>query len=181
MAEKWLKFHTVEYPQSKISIRLPRSVVGGYHFWFGCCLVDLNLTEITMETSGSLFPFLIWQRHYVFKNTRGCLLASEYSKTISLIQCSKYKQSLQNYQRSSFGQIWFWKTLKFWFWSTLKWQKLEIYYFFNIDGSGSNFFGFGLKFGLSIRVRVHRVSLTKQFSGFFGFGFIAKINFRVRV
>ena len=121
----------MEYPKSKISIRLPRSVFGGYHFWFGCCLVDLNLTEITMETSGSLFPFLIWQRHYVFKNTRGCLLASEYSKTISLIQCSKYKQSLQNYQRSSFGQIWFWKTLKFWFWSTLKWQKLEIYYFFN--------------------------------------------------
>ena len=74
-AEKLLNFYTVAHPKSKIPIWLPRSVFGGYHFWFGCCLVDLNLTEITMETSGSLFPFLIWQRHYVFKNTRGCLLA----------------------------------------------------------------------------------------------------------
>ena len=49
------------------------------------------------------------------------------------------------------------------------------------DGSGSKFFGFGLRFGSSFRVRVHRVLLSKYFSGIFGFGFGAKISFRVRV
>ena len=49
------------------------------------------------------------------------------------------------------------------------------------DGSGSKFFGFGLRFGSSFRVRVHRVLLSKYFSGIFGLGFGAKVSFRVRV
>ena len=52
-------------------------------------------------------------------------------------------------------------------------------FLFNSDGSGPEFFGFGLKSGLSFRV--YRVSFAKNASGLNGFGFNPKISFRVRV
>ena len=52
---------------------------------------------------------------------------------------------------------------------------------FTSDGSGSKFFGFGLRSGMRFRVGFFRVSIAKQVSGLIGFGFKAKINFRVRV
>ena len=49
----------------------------------------------------------------------------------------------------------------------------------NSDGSGSKFFGFGLRSGMRFRVGFYRVSIAKQVSGLIGFGFKVKINFRV--
>ena len=49
----------------------------------------------------------------------------------------------------------------------------------NSDGSGSKFFGFGLRSGMRFRVGFFRVSIAKQVSGLIGFGFKVKINFRV--
>ena len=56
-----------------------------------------------------------------------------------------------------------------------------MFLFFISDGSGSKFFGFGLRSGMRFRVGFFRVSIAKQVSGLIGFGFKAKINFRVRV
>ena len=49
------------------------------------------------------------------------------------------------------------------------------------DGSGSEFFGFGLRSGFSFRVRVLSGFTAKKVSGLIGFGFNSEINFRVRV
>ena len=58
---------------------------------------------------------------------------------------------------------------------------LNVCFLFTSDGSGSKFFGFGLRSGMRFRVGFYRVSIAKQVSGLIGFGFKAKINFRVRV
>ena len=53
----------------------------------------------------------------------------------------------------------------------------HIYLLPRSDGSGPEFFGFGLKSGLSFRVRVYRVSIAKNVSGLNGFGFNKKSAF----
>ena len=53
--------------------------------------------------------------------------------------------------------------------------------FITSDGSGSKFFGFGLRLALGFRVRVLSGFSYKKNSGLIRFGFNAKINFRVRV